>query len=336
MGRPMMALRNVLAIVLAAAFWVTPAGAQNAANSGAAPAPQVPPTVPWMDFQWVANSAGQLPPAYANNPNANYAGMMFQWMNVMGNHFMGPAMDEATRFQVMDAMMRAADPRFMFGLTPTPGAEQQEKLDLVDLAKGEGTVPDRIPAIRVPGFPTQTLRNWKPNTVSESISTEAKRSMYQSMMLMSPLSMRDMISIMTDKLPVEEGVSFDDAVDSMKLRANEVNFKLVGHSPLWKDVRAITGDENTPRVEIFQFCDAVVARKILDYVPEFVIFIPCRIALLEDGEGKLWVMTMDWDINWLDYAQNPNSELDKELRADAQRIRNAMRYIMEGAATGDF
>lgn len=334
-----MAKRISLAIALATTLWMTQAGAQETGASGAAaaaPAPQIPATVPFMDFNWVASSLSQMPPNYAGNMNFNYAWLMFQWMNVMGNHFMGPGVDEATRFQIMDAMMRASDPRFLFGLTPPPGAGSEEKLDLADLAKGQGTVPESIPVVKMPGFPTQTERDWKPNTVSEGVSTEAKRNFYQSMMLMSPLSMRDMISIMTDKIPVADGVSFDDAVDSMKLRANEVNFKLVGHSPLWKDVRAITGDENTPRVEIFQFCDAVVARKILDYVPEFVVFIPCRIALLEDAEGKVWVMTLDWDVNWLDYAQNPNSELDRELRADAQRIRNAMRYIMEGAATGDF
>ena len=80
----------------------------------------------------------------------------------------------------------------------------------------------------------------------------------------------------------------------------------------------------------------MVARKILDYAPEFVVFIPCRIALLEDAEGKLWVMTLDWDVNWLNLAQNPNSVLDEDLRQHAMRIREGMRYIMEGAASGDF
>ena len=121
----------------------------------------------------------------------------------------------------------------------------------------------------------------------------------------------------------------------MRLRANEVNFKFVGHNPLWKDIAVITGEE-TPRVEIFQFCDAMVARKILDYAREFVVFLPCRIALLEDAQGKLWVMTLDWDVNWLNLTQNPNSVLDEELVAEAERIRSAIRYIMEGAATGDF
>ena len=64
--------------------------------------------------------------------------------------------------------------------------------------------------------------------------------------------------------------------------------------------------------------------------------LPCQIALVEDADGQLWVMTMDWDVSWLDFAQNPNSHLSKELRADATRIREHIRYIMEGAATGDF
>jgi uncharacterized protein (DUF302 family) len=80
----------------------------------------------------------------------------------------------------------------------------------------------------------------------------------------------------------------------------------------------------------------MVARKVLDFAPEFIVFIPCRIALLEDAQGKLWVMTLDWDVNWLNLAQNPNSVLDQELRAEAIRIRDGIRYIMEGAATGDF
>ncbi len=229
------------------------------------------------------------------------------WVNAMTN----PWVDQVTQHAAMNAMMRSMNPRLMLG---AGGA---------------------VPAFGIPGFPTQTMKSRRPNTVTEGVSLDAKRNFYQSMMMMSPLSMRDMIGIMADKMAVADDVSFDDAVEAMKLRANEVNFKLVGHNAVWKDVAAISGKE-TPRIEIFQFCDAMVGRKILDYVPEFAVFLPCRIALLEDADGKLWVMTVDWDVRWLDYAQNPNSKLDDDLRADATRIRDALHYIMEGAATGDF
>jgi len=267
-------------------------------------------------------TTGTLSHGHGYSPN-QWA--QFRWSNWYALNVMGPMMDAMTQFGSLDSMMKALNPRLMFGGQAAPVGDD-----------GEVSVPNQLPLVSIPGFPTQSRKQWTPNTVTGGISIEAKRNFYQSMMMLSPLSMRDMIGVMAEKMPVAEDVTFEDAVDSMKLRANEINFKFVGHSPLWRDVRAITGDEDTPRVEIFQFCDAVVARKILDYVPEFVVFLPCRIALLEDTHGKLWVMTLDWDVNWLNYAQNPNSVLDKDLRADATRIREGIRYIMEGAATGDF
>ncbi|MDH3635614.1 MAG: DUF302 domain-containing protein [Gammaproteobacteria bacterium] len=264
---------------------------------------------PFYLFPWLANTTPSI------SSNINSQGMSSEWMNMqwmmmMANHFMNAPIDEATRFNILDAMLRAANTQMLEGMF---GGPNQARM----------------------WIPSQSKRDVPANTVSDSISDEAKRNLYQSMMMLSPLSLRDMISIMADKMPVAEDVSFDDAVESMRLRANEINFKFVGHSPLWKDITAITGEE-TPRVEIFNFCDAIVARKVLDYAPEFIVFIPCRIALLEDAAGKLWVMTLDWDVNWLNLAQNPNSVLDQELRAEAVRIRDGMRYIMEGAATGDF
>lgn len=238
-----------------------------------------------------------------------------QWAQFLVN----PLIDGLTKHRVLEAMMAAFDPAI-----------------LARAHAGANGVAPRVPVFQFPGFPTQTPRSRRPNTVSTGVSSEAKRKFYQAAMLMSPLSMRDMIAIMAEKQLVDEDISFEDAVDAMKLRANEINFKLVGHNQVWLDVRAISGDEDTPRFEILQFCDAMVGRKVLDHVPEFAVFLPCRIALVEDADGRLWVMTLDWDVSWLDYAQNPNSVLDEDLRREATRIRDGMRYIMEGAVTGDF
>ena len=246
------------------------------------------------------------------------------WMNMMANMMMNPTVDGMTSAQTLDSMMRMMDPKL--ALAMMGGTYEQREDD---------DVPDVLPIARIPGFPTQTYKNMPKNTISPSVSDEAKKNAFQTMMMISPLSLRDMLSIMAYKLPLEEGVTWEDAVDSMMIRANEVNFKFVGSAPMYKEIEALTG-EPTPKLEIFRFCDALVARKILDYMPEFVIFLPCQIALVEDADGQLWVMTMDWDVSWLDFAQNPNSHLTKELRADAKRIREHIRYIMEGAATGDF
>ena len=307
-----MSVRLIAMTVVVLSFYLNPAASQENCAPGDAKCnaqAQSPLQNPFYLFPWMANTAPSI------SANINSQGMSAEWMNVqwmmmMANHFMNAPIDEATRFGILDAMLRAANTQMLEGMF---GGANQSRM----------------------WIPSQSRRDVPTNTVSDSISDEAKRNLYQSLMMLSPLSLRDMISIMAEKMPVAEDVSFDDAIESMKLRANEINFKFVGHSPLWKDIAAITGEE-TPRVEIFNFCDAMVARKVLDFAPEFVVFIPCRIALIEDAAGKIWVMTLDWNVNWLNLAQNPNSVLDEELRAEAIRIRDGIRYIMEGAATGDF
>lgn len=308
----------VLALCLGLAAPLAPR-AQQAAPEAAAPAPQARPSHPPLPMPALPFAPM---PAMPGAP----AGAM-PWMNPMWypgwfTGFTNPWMNQMTHPGFAGPWMGLFDPRWMGGGQGTAQIE------------GRG-VPPHVPLVRIPGYPTQTPQPRPRNTVSTGIDLESKRRMFQSVMMISPLSLHDMFSIMAEKMPVDESVSFDDAVEAMKLRANLVNFKLVGHQPMWKEIEAITGTEQ-PKIEIFQFCDATVARKILDYAPEFAVFLPCRIALLEDAQGKLWVMTLDWDIGWLDYVQNPNSVLDVELRKEAKRIRDAMRYIMEGAATGDF
>ena len=193
---------------------------------------------PLQTFPWMANTLPSIS-AGASGQGVPTNWMNLQWMMMMSNHFMSAPMDELTRFSILDAMMRAANTELLQGMM---GGNSQ----------GQWMIP------------SQSRRDLPPNTVSGQLSDEAKRNVYQSLMMFSPLSLRDMISVMADKMEVAEDVSFDDAVESMKLRANEVNFKFVGHSPLSKDVEAISG-KPTPRIEIFQFCDAMVARKILDY-----------------------------------------------------------------------
>lgn len=294
-----------------------------AGGSGSQAAPKS--TSPLPPSNWLAMSGANFNPFHPMNMMnpAVYMNMMHP-MAGMASPMLNYPVDVMTQMQFMDMMMRSMDPHMMFGM-----------FGQVSPAYREGQVPEHLPVVAIPGFPTQSYRPWPVNKVSPGVSREAKKNAFQTAMAVSPLSMRDMISIMADKIPVDESVSWDDAVEAMKLRANEINFKFVGSSPLWKEIEAVTGQPSA-RVEMFRFCDAATARKILDVVPEFVIFLPCMIALIEDGEGKLWVMTLDWDVGWLDFSQNRNSHLSKDLREDAVRIREAIAFIMEGAATGEF
>ena len=258
---------------------------ETAANS-AATTSQVPMNHPWMTphstmpmFNQNMMNSGMMNPNMYMNPMAMMMPMMMGMMGPMmnpammmnPNAMMNHPINTMTHPQNMNAMMMSMDPKVMFSMFGQPSKEYQD-----------GKVPDQLPVVTIPGMPTQTYQYWPKNTVTPATPREAKHNAFQTAMAMSPLSMRSMVSMMADKIPVDEGVSWDDAVEAMKLRANEVNFKFVGSSPLWKQIEAET-EQPSAKVEMFRFCDARMARKILDEVPEFIVFLPCKIALLEDG-----------------------------------------------------
>lgn len=180
---------------------------------------------------------------------------------------------------------------------------------------------------------SSALTTDEPNTMMPSISSEAKMNAFQSFMALNPLSLRDIINLMTAKIKVDEGLTIDDVVTSMNLRANLLNLRLVGHNAPWKIMESIAGEE-MPKVEILSYCDVMTMRMILDYSPEFVALLPCRIAVTEDASGDLWVVTLDWDVRWLDTGANPN-KLSDDLRERAIAIRENIQSIMEAGATGD-
>jgi uncharacterized protein (DUF302 family) len=135
------------------------------------------------------------------------------------------------------------------------------------------------------------------------------------------------------RLPVKAGVSFDDAVDSLKLRANSRNFKFVGHSPLSKEVEAVTG-KPAARAEIFSFCDAVTASQFLAVSLDFAAFLPCRVAIVEDADKKIWVVSMMMDMSWLE-TSGGGQAVPESLRKRAKEIIDIMNDMIRAAASGD-
>ncbi len=129
------------------------------------------------------------------------------------------------------------------------------------------------------------------------------------------------------KMPLAEGVSMDDAVDSMLLRANALNFKLVARQPLHKELEAL-GIESK-RIEIFQFCDARIAAQMLAENLAFAAYLPCRITLIEDQKGQPWLITLDLD------KVIQMADLPPALKESAIKVRDTIREIMTAGASGE-
>lgn len=129
------------------------------------------------------------------------------------------------------------------------------------------------------------------------------------------------------KCKVGDDVAADDAIDSMKLRANMLNFKLVGHMPLSEQVKANGGESN--RMEIFQFCDANIAAKMVKHSMAFAGYLPCRISLVLDDTEQAWLITLNMDKTMGD------ASLPKELTGLGMTVRNNIYSIISAGAEGD-
>ena len=195
------------------------------------------------------------------------------------------------------------------------------------------SLPSLLPSI--PKFPAQGVR---PYEMSGVVPQETKAKLIKSMMpLMNAttrMDLKDMMNLMTIKYKAKPGLTFEDVKTSMELRANSLNFKKVGESPMWKDFQAVLGDMEAPRIEVYHYCDIAVGREMLKYSPESAVYMPCRFTIMEDADKNIWVMTLDWDTTWLDSVKGRMGTPDV-LWDHAVTIRDKMDNIMRAAANGD-
>ncbi|WP_455209001.1 DUF302 domain-containing protein [Kaarinaea lacus] len=129
------------------------------------------------------------------------------------------------------------------------------------------------------------------------------------------------------KLPLQDGVSMDEAVESMKLRANILNIKLVAELPLSKQIKAM--GEESRYIGIYQFCEPLTAKKMVEYDIHFAAYLPCRISLVEDNNGKGWLLMMNMEM----LLKNP--KLNQQLKDEAEKVWNNLNEIMQAGASGE-
>lgn len=129
------------------------------------------------------------------------------------------------------------------------------------------------------------------------------------------------------KKQIADNVSMDDAVESMKLRANALNLKLVAHQPMYKELEAL--GIPSKRVEIYQFCDAGIGWEMIQYQMDFAAYMPCRISLVEDANGKGWLIMVNMDF-FIGAANLP-----PDLKKKAEKVRDDLNSVIQAGAAGD-
>ncbi len=132
------------------------------------------------------------------------------------------------------------------------------------------------------------------------------------------------------KRQVADGISFEDAHESIKTIAAENNIKDVGFLPLGDQVANMEG-KPWRKLNIYLYCNPLTAKKMVDYSDAFSAYLPCRVSLLEDKQGKLWIYSLDMDM-----MIHGGKELPPKLKKEAIQVKKIILDVLDRASQGDF
>lgn len=132
------------------------------------------------------------------------------------------------------------------------------------------------------------------------------------------------------KAQVKDGLSFDDVDAAIKSVATEMNIRDVGQLPLGDQVEAMQG-KKWRKLKIYLYCNPLTAAKMIDYSDAYSAYLPCRVSLVEDKKGKLWLYTLDMDM--MIHGGKP---LPPDLKAEAIKVKEIMQAVLARGSKGDF
>ncbi len=129
---------------------------------------------------------------------------------------------------------------------------------------------------------------------------------------------------------VADGLTFEEVDESIKNIAIELNIRAVGELPLGDQVSLMNG-KPWRKLNIYLYCNPLTAAKMIEHDLAYAAYLPCRISLVEDEKGQLWIYTLDMDM--MIYG---GKTLPPELLKEALEVKEIMLQILERAAEGDF
>jgi uncharacterized protein (DUF302 family) len=135
------------------------------------------------------------------------------------------------------------------------------------------------------------------------------------------------------EVPVNDGVSYQDVVDSLKSVSEGMNFVNPANFPIGEHMK-LRGIDPQGIKEVHSFCNLSMGTEIMLDHPEFLVFAPCRVALYEKLDAnkniKLFI-GLDRPTFDLKSIRNPSERAKKS----AQELENALIKLMDKARRGD-
>jgi len=128
---------------------------------------------------------------------------------------------------------------------------------------------------------------------------------------------------------VEEDLTNEEVVDSIKSLAESYNMRVTG------DIKMYTKDdakgEEVKHARIVSLCSLTIAKIFLNHSRYYGGFMPCRILLIEYGNGDRFLVTMDMTL-----AIHGGFPLPEEMLEKGLSVKKAMEEIPARAAKGEF
>jgi len=134
---------------------------------------------------------------------------------------------------------------------------------------------------------------------------------------------------MVRKVKINDDVSTDEVIESMRSIATDANMLQVGDSRMAEEY-----DHEGKRqryVRILHYCAPNIAKTFIDYSVAYGAFMPCRILIVEDDKGDRWLVTMAMELMLFG-----GHTLPPEMMKKAEHVRDTMSKMMDLAAIGDF
>ena len=128
------------------------------------------------------------------------------------------------------------------------------------------------------------------------------------------------------RMAVDKDVDPGAAEKAMIAKAKEIGLKKVAQQKVSQFLAK--QDVEMPHLSIYQFCNPLDARLMVIADPVFSSYMPCRISMVEDADGKLWLMMLN-----LDMLIN-SKLLPAEVIETAIRVNQQMLDVMNAGASG--
>jgi len=138
------------------------------------------------------------------------------------------------------------------------------------------------------------------------------------------------IDALAYKVKVNENITAADIDASILNIASELNIKNVGELNLSRQVELLSGKPYR-YVKIYLLCNAMTAASILNHNDAFSSFLPCKLSVVENPQGELWIYTLN-----LDLLIHGGKSIPPALKAEIIKVRDILNQIMQRAASGDF